>query len=394
MQLKKAHCWLNALFLIFILQCSAYANGINGGRGLNYVKSAWNLNSGHLTFYARSQAFGQIATYSSQSIAVWDIQGAVSLNYGVSDHVEFAIAPVIYQDTNRGQYEYLLPGDLMLSLKCGSYNLKGSHLTLGIGFDTKLPTGKTQNLPFEPYSAGKASWGFTGMVSYSKDPLYPENDFNVDLNLGYLNHNDVGEKLSDYENDQYSVSKMTQQVLYGLGFKIPTITFDFTLEMNGCAFIQPPPKQTAYSVENYLFLSPGINYKASSWLTLKVGVDLLLSSNKDETTYSYINELAGGLPNYPSWRANLGLNVHLLPASVHKISDKDILIKKAESRRELFEQIINEQQKTESAEQELEKIKEERRKAEKELERLRRILEGDQKKPEETTKEPPPNNQL
>ena len=52
-------------------------------------------------------------------------------------------------------------------------------------------------------------------------------------------------------------------------------------------------------------------------------------------------------------------------------------MQKAESRRELFEQIIKEQRETESAEAELERIKEERRKAERELERLRQILEGE-----------------
>jgi len=177
-------------------------------------------------------------------------------------------------------------------------------------------------------------------------------------------------------------------LLYGFGIKIPTPGFDFSVEMYGNSFIQKAPKETAYSVENYLYLTPGINYKAFRWLTLKVGADFRLSSNTDETTYEYIRRYSIDLPNYPSWRINFGLNILLLPTTVYNVSDKDVLIRKAESRRELFEQIINEQRETESAEEELDKIKTERRKAERELERLRRILEGDKKK----TTEPPPFN--
>ena len=389
MYFRKAISRGIVFFLILILFSSVSGNGINGGRGLTYVKSAWNLNPGHLTLYGRSQVWGKVASGSLTSVAVWDIQGALSLNYGVSEHIELAISPIMYQDTQRGEKKYMVPGDLIFGLKFGSYKVRASSLTWGIGLDARFPTGEEYNIAFEPYSTGTINWGFTTMFTYSKDPLYPEEKLSVDFNIGYVNHNDVGEKLSGNPNDPYDVTMMTQQLLYGLGVKIPTPSFDFTVEMYGNSFIQKPPKETAYSIENYLYITPGINYRASRWLTLKVGADLRLSSDKDETTYQYGGRYSNDLPNYPSWRVNFGFNILLLPISVHKVSDKDILIRKAENRRELFEQIINEQRDTESAEEELEKIKTERRKAERELERLRRILEGDQKK--KKTSEPPPN---
>lgn len=389
MYLRKAIRGGIVFFFILILFSLGYGNGLNGGRGLTYVKSAWNLKPGYLTLYGRSQVFGKVSKRTNSSIAVWDIQGALSLNYGVSDHIELALSPIMYQDTQTGEKKYMIPGDLMLGLKFGSYNLRGSSITWGVSLDTRFPTGKEHNIMFEPYSAGTVSWGFTGMLSYSKDPLYPDEDLNVDFNLGYVNHNDVGEKLSGRADDPFSVNSMTQQLLYGMGIKIPTPSFDFTVEMYGNSFIQKPPNETAYSVENYLYFTPGISYRAYRWLTLKVGADLRLSSNADETTYEYIGKYSDELPNYPSWRINVGFNVLLLPTSVFKVSDKDILIRKAENRRELFEQIINEQRETESAEEELQRIKTERRKAERELERLRRILEGDQKKKKKS--QPPPN---
>ena len=83
---------------------------------------------------------------------------------------------------------------------------------------------------------------------------------------------------------------------------------------------------------------------------MSCATDIRISSDKDETQYDYIRELPSEMPNYPTWRINLGAKITILPTKVYKINDRDILIKKAESRRELFEQIIKEQRETESAE--------------------------------------------
>jgi len=68
---------------------------------------------------------------------------------------------------------------------------------------------------------------------------------------------------------------------------------------------------------------------------------------------------------------------NILSASYNQGSERDILVRKAETRRDVFEQIVREQRETEKAEKELTRIKEERLKAEQELERLRKLLEGD-----------------
>jgi len=243
-----------------------------------------------------------------------------------------------------------------------------------------FPTAKEHKIVFEPYSAGTVEWGFTGLLTYSKDPLYPEDALNVHLNLSYINHNDVGTKFTTKTRDTTEVLSMSQELFYGCGIKYPSTQFDFALELYGNIFLQKPPA-TAYSIENYLFLSPGISYKAYRWLAIEVSGDFLLTSaDKDETDYTIISKIPE-MPNYPSWRINLGFRVTLLPTTTYKVSEKDILIRRAQNRRELFEQIIKEQRETESAEEELDRIKTERRKAERELERLRRILEGESKKP-------------
>jgi hypothetical protein len=111
-------------------------------------------------------------------------------------------------------------------------------------------------------------------------------------------------------------------------------------------------------------------------MTMQLNADIRVTNAADQTNYPGVSNLSN-LPNYANWRITLGTKITILPTSLYAISERDILMKKAESRRELFEQIIKEQRETESAEEELERIKDERRKAERELERLRRILEGE-----------------
>jgi len=371
------------IVLLFALNPDVYGIGINGGNGLTYVKSAWNLRPGYLTLYGRVKFFGKVSENQNTPVTYWIVQGALSMNYGISDHIELAISPILYQDTHKGKTGYNIPDDLFLGLKFGSYNIKHSSLTWAFCFNTRFPTAKYHGIPLEPYSAGTVEWGFTGMMTYSKDPLYPEDNLNIHANFGYVNHNDVGVKLEPSNN--VINNTMSQQLLYGIGMKIPTPEFDFSVEMYGNNFLQRPPSASAYSIENYLYLTPAISFKAYRWLTLNFAMDLRLTPDKAKNGTSHSLKFAD-MPTYPGWRINLGANITLLPTSVYKLSDKDILMKKAESRRELFEQIIKEQRETESAEEELERIKEERRKAERELERLRRILERDLKK-EKTEKE-------
>ena len=374
---------LALLSMMLINSTQTSASMLNGGRGLMHVRSAWSLKPGFLTMYAHSRFFGKVGQLSETSaqsaVTYWDVQGSLSFNYGFNQHIEVALSPIVYQDNHKSGKGYNIPDDLYLRLKFGSYGSKGSSLTFGGMLNFRFPTAEHHNVAFEPYSAGTVEVGGMGLMTYSRDPLYPEDALNVHFNLGYVNHNDVGQHLSSSEDDTVTASSMSQEFLYGLGVKFPSTQFDFSLELYGNAFLQKPPK-TAYSLENYLFLSPGITYKAYRWLSIDFAADLLVTgSDNDESEYGFITKLPE-MPNYPSWRVNLGFRFVLLPTTAYRVSEKDVLMRKAESRRELFEQIIKEQRETESAEEELERIKDERRKAERELERLRRILEGEARK--------------
>ena len=224
-----------------------------------------------------------------------------------------------------------------------------------------------------------------GIASYSRDPLYPEDDFSAHFNLGYWNHNDVGEQLTNSQKDKIRVTQMTQgnYIRCSSHFSLLTVLI-FVLSYLGQGFLAKPPV-TAYSREAVAYFSPGVSYKAYRWLAVNFGADIRLNGNNDITAYAQPGSPSQifDTPNYPSWRINLGTKLTILPTSLYAVSERDLLMEKANSRRELFEQIIKEQRETESAEAELERIKEERRTAEKELERLRQILEGEARRQQE-----------
>lgn len=359
---------------------------INASRGPLIVRSAWTLEPGYLTLQTHTRFFGKVSQLSqpgqvsTNAVTIWNVQGGLSLNYGISKHFEAAFVPVIYQDTNkRTDKGYNLLDDLFLFLKVGSLGRKGSSLSYGFDVGLRFPTAKEHNIMFEPYSADKTSFGANVMASYARDPLYPEDGFSMHFNLGYWNHNDVGAKLtpSIFTKDTVRVLNMTQEMNYGAAMLFPFDKFDFRFEVHGSTFLQKPPV-TAFSRESVTYISPGVTYKPYRWMTMLLNADIRVTNAADETDYTKpgVNRISD-LPNYPNWRITLGTKVAILPTSLYAVSERDILMKKAESRRELFEQIIKEQRETESAEEELDRIKDERRKAERELERLRRILEGE-----------------
>jgi len=380
---------LKFIFIIFVVAAMipVFVNAqliFNGNRGLNYVHSASTLPAGFLTTKLYSRGYSTISNLSTGSVNIYDMTGRLSINYGLSKHFELAVTPLLYGDTNSNSQTYNSPGDVFMSVKFGSLGSPGSSLTYGLAVNTKVPLGKVYNIPLEPYGVKRIGFGATGIVSYSKDALYPEEALNLHFNLGYWNHNDVGVKLTDNVGPTAKPSAMSQEILYAMGVRVPKNKFEFSAELYGNFFLKAPP-ESAYSRENYLYISPAASYKLTRWMSLSVGADLRIFESIDKTFYGSApggvsRTLADAQPNYSEWRLNFGTHFSLLPTKMYRPNQRDVLLQKAENRRELFEKIIREQRATESAEAELERIKAERVRAEKELARLRRILEGNLKK--------------
>jgi hypothetical protein len=366
------------LVLLLLSMTASHAVVVNGGKGLPHTKAAWVSETGRLTLMTYTRFWGQVNQTRDTKLnvptarTVWDVQGAVSLNYGLGKHFDLNVTPIVYQDDQSKDGVY--PYDTFIGLKIGSYGSKASSLNYGMQFHARFPTGDVKNIMFEEYSAGTMEFGMTGLVSYAADPLYPEDSFNMHFNLGYNNSNDVGEIITANVKDPNSrVLSQTQQVSYGLGMWIPTENFDYGLEFYGNSWLQQPPLAAA-GRENYMYMNGAIKYKPNRWFNFFLAGDYRLTADQDQTVGQ--KKVPATLPNYNTWRISVGAQFTLLPTSYYRSTERDVLMQKAESRRELFEQIIKERRETESAEEELDRIREERRKAERELERLRKILEG------------------
>lgn len=380
------------LFVLVFAGTSLAQINLSGGSGLPNVQTAWGLDPGTLIMNSNARLYGASATPAGRSsFTVWDVNGRLNFSYGLSKHLEISATPVVYQDANLPSNKVSAPHEVFLSTKFGSFTSPGRTLTYGVAASARIPTGDAQNVAFERYASEGVGWGLSGLLSYSNDPLYPTDATNFHMNLGYWNHNDVGSELVGSGATAITPDKVSQELLYGVGLQIPRETMAFTLEIHGNAFLKKPPA-AAYSRENYLYFTPGVSYQPVKWVSLNLGIDLRLINTGDETTYAAgtpgaDRTLPGSQPNYPGWRINFGTSFNLLQATAHRDSEREMLMRKAESRRELFEEIVREQRDTESAEAELERIRAERIRAEKELERLRRILEDETPSATEDEKE-------
>jgi hypothetical protein len=360
---------------------------VNGGRGPLHVRSAWALDAGYFTVYPQMRLYGKVSNLKDNGgpVTFWVFHSSLSFNYGLSRNFELGFTPTLYQEVSSDDRKSNVLDDFFFSLKIGSLGSKGSRMSYGLELGMRLPASAERNLIFEPYSTNKLEFGATGIMSYVRDPLYPDDGFNLHFNFGYWNHNDVGERLTSLPSsiDTVRVTAMTQELRYGAALVIPSERLNLRLELSDNAFIQQPPV-TAYGREQVAYFSPGLVYKPYRWMSLDLSVDVRLSGDTDETFYGATSVAQiPGVPNYPAWRLNFGVKVTVLPRSLYSLSERDVLMKKAESRRELFEQIIKERRETESAEAELEAIKEKRLETERELARLRRLLEEDAKKEKE-----------
>ncbi len=374
--MKHWKSWLACMTMLAVVGVPpAQAQYHAGGRGLMYVHTARTLEKGNLNVYLHSRIYGKSVEAVSVSTTYWSAQGSFALNYGLSDRLELTLLPIIYQDSNSGPNNF--PGDVFLKFKVGSLGSPSSRVKFGFSVSSRLPLGKTSNVVFEPYSSGNIEAGFDGLVSYASDVLFPDESFNLDFNLGYIYHNDAGMKMTNAAADTFSNAGTTSELTYGLGVRFPFDKWKVSAELVGNFFIREPAVN-AYSRENYLYFTQGLAYRVADWLELHVAGDFRLSSDNDKTVYQFIGELPGTLPkSYPGWRVQTGLKVSLFPSATYRADERDMLVRKAETRREVFEQIVREQRETEKAEKELARIKEERIKAEKELERLRKLLDED-----------------
>ncbi|MBN1541592.1 hypothetical protein JW992_05565 [candidate division KSB1 bacterium] len=391
--------FIASIFLLLGLGSTTFlqATPVVYGGGPLQVVPAWNLPKGQMILGTHSRAFftsrvREEANGRRTGITYWDIQGGLGLTYAFTSKLQFGLNPIVYQDNHVNGDGYNLPDDLYLSAKLGSIGRPAGTLRVGAQLDIRFPIADEHNLPLEPYSAGRIGVGIRGLFSILSEPLYPEDGTNIHLNLGFFNHNDLGVRILETAFDTVQVTSGTREIRYGAAFSAPINDFIVFTELFGTTFLKKPPEQ-AFGRESSLYFSPGISYAANPWLRLRVSFDLRLLGGTDETVFNSLNTVYtkdpwSSVPNYPTWRINVGAVIALRPG-LQLITAEDRAERAKQKEEELpadatiYDQLAKERQETEGAEAELERIRRERQRMEDLLERLRTIL--------ETPSEPPPS---
>jgi len=210
-------------------------------------------------------------------------------------------------------------------------------------------------------------------LSYYLDPYLPDRSFSTHLNLGWFNHNEAGKVVYKVGNEQ-KAQVNSSELQYGLGFSYPLDEFKFMLEVNGMTYLQQPDTMI-YGREDFIYVSPSIRYQASNWISMDLGLDYRISSDEEETSGVRLFTETLDLPNYSSWRINLGINIRVLPIEETTVTEGQVERKRFNKRVEFFQSIIEEREKAEDVREELDKLQQQREEAESELEELKQILE-------------------
>jgi hypothetical protein len=358
----------------------------SGSKALMHTQTAKTFEAGRLDFHSDFNFYTKLAEdllsrINFTAANYWVVSSNMLMTYGIVDNVDLTVALRLYQDTHY-MNEYNLPDDIFAMLKVGSFSF-GKRRFYGAGMlNLRVGTGEAHNYAFVEYASGGVEYGIKGALSYYIDPYLPERNFSAHLNLGWYNHNDASKIVYDPPEQpgrKMEAGNNAMELQYDLGLIYPVGAVDFMLELDGINYLQQPDTMV-FSREDYMYVTPSIRYKPYRWLSLDLGVDIRLSSDKDETRYnSRIQDPFRdiNLPNYADWMARLGLTFHILAPKDQSYGgmERD----RFNRRIDYFGNSMADRDRLEKVRQELEKLKKQREDAEKELEELKTVLQEEGK---------------
>jgi len=372
----KSNWILFLLIILVLIPCLSEATQFLGGVGLFYTTSARTYVPGQLSFSLYTRSYTKPITGIRE---ITSNTGVVCVNYGSTKHLELSLSQILYQDVNYDLQQdgnnYMVPGYTQLIVKMANYRMKMRENFLFFGGKASITKqGKYYNSFLEPYFDAGIAAQIEFVCSYYFNPYYPEESPAFHINVGYAHYNDA-EKLMD----------SGQAIPLSIGYVKSNIKYDYSFELSGSFFIKEP-YLSAYSQEDYLYITPGYKYKLYMGIHVGIAFDILLVKGEETTvnTYAPFNQ---DYSQYPDWRLNL--KVDYTPSTAfyqistfEKVSKESVTKQTLRARRiitdkkSLFEWVVDENKGAEYIDLELEKIREERKRAEAELEKLKQELEA------------------
>jgi hypothetical protein len=330
-KVDSLHYKVLVIFVLFSIFCPLYATGAQFENGPTRIGSALNIYRGGIVAATRGRFYSKQDIFTGPNniesgVTVWDTRTSFGLYWGMLDHLEIGVLPIISQKNHVNDPEIDVPGDVLFYLKLGSLGALDSKYKIALQLDALFPTGATHNIPLNPYSAGSIGFGGKGIFSMNSNRENPTIGLAWDVNLGYFNHNDKGLKVTESPEDTLSITTSSQQLTYGTAAHWNGTRFGLFAELFGSLFLQSPPSH-AFSFENSLYVSPGFSFQFNSYIRVESSIDYLLIGRDDKTDYfvdgvELVQKPWATLSNYPDWRFNLGLNFRLKQGTPPVVREK------------------------------------------------------------------------
>ena len=374
------------IFLILIvgLSVSAQNPGSTASNGMFHTHTGRVLDEGMLQFKTNMNFYSKLGEFLDKSLQAadyqaanwWLVAGNLSAAYGFYNHFDFTAAIRLYQDTHYAN-EFNFPDDLFLSIKAGSFQFGRRKFNSSFTTSFRIPIGEKHNYPFAEYASGALEYGFFGAISYYTDPYLPERSPNFHLNIGWWNHNELGEVLyTKQDSTELKATKNSSYLHLALASVIPAGEFEIRFELSG-ALATTKPDSFVYSSEEWVLLTPSVRYKPYDWVSFDLGVDLRMAPSDDRQWTGGVPDVSSKLDlpkNYPPWKVQMGLNFNIPVGGKASKTLEEIESEEFNRQVEFYKLIQDEREKSSEIEDELKDLKKEREAADKEIEELKKML--------------------
>jgi hypothetical protein len=257
---------------------------LHGGRGLLRILTAEPIGRGQVFLNSYFQTF--LDPSRRRNSLGKDHTLSLGFTIGLSKRMELALTPVLYQDDQN--HIWGPPGDTRIGLKYAT-PLAFGGVSTGIGFFLNLPTAKTHNVNYEPYSSGKVGGGLVGLITLDMTEAFPLVPLKLYFNFGYLDHS-FGDQFFADEEDQYIV---------GAGLKFPIRSLVFYTEFTGEIFANNP--FVSFS-ENSTRVSQGLKLLGPWNIIFDLAMDWGLHNAAAQPVNPYYQK------DYADWKAIFGIN--------------------------------------------------------------------------------------
>jgi hypothetical protein len=367
---------------LILLLCFAVSGQTAGSNIFTHVQSGRSYGSNRLEVYNHATYYtGSVGTITTpppppafSGSSYWLLQNNFALIYGASDHLDLILKLGYYQDINYMSGSNF-PDLITFTLKGGSLTFAGRHLYAAGMLNLTRPMGNIHNYPLVEYtSSAKFEYGFMAAFSYYTDVYYPDNSFSAHLNIGYFSHNAAKSVAYNKDSLRLLTGNNGVELQYGLALVYPLRLLEFRLELSGVQYVEQPDTMV-YAREDYMYVTPSLRFKPLHWLSIDLGADIRISSNKEQTRGVYLYSTNMGLPNYCDWRAQIGLNFKIFPLAPPPKTADQIKSEQFNQRIDYFRSMVEDRERLQNAREDIEAIKQERAKIEREIKDLKQALE-------------------